>query len=248
MLGKTNAGGGSAALNFKVVGGTTAPASPSENTIWVNTSTPITGWVFSSAEPESPSDGLVWMRTGFSSNVAFSAVKRETVMVYPKECKQLVAGGWAKKETLSYQGGEWKRWATWYFESGVGQIVSWTGWNMFNAEPTIVDNPAKMTLESTRGTYESRAAYLSSMIDMTDLSTVYFDIECPSGSLENVWCGITPSDPTGENPFSGGIVVNPTQSSRYTLAVDVSAFAGNARPVIYANKVGLTYVYNVYAD
>ena len=36
MLGKTNVGGG-ASLNYKVVGGTSAPANPKENTIWVNT-------------------------------------------------------------------------------------------------------------------------------------------------------------------------------------------------------------------
>ena len=51
MVGMTNAGGGSAALNFKIVGGTTAPSSPSENTIWVNTSTPISDWIFSASQP-----------------------------------------------------------------------------------------------------------------------------------------------------------------------------------------------------
>lgn len=34
-------------LNFKVVGGTSAPVNPRENTIWVNTESEITGWEFS---------------------------------------------------------------------------------------------------------------------------------------------------------------------------------------------------------
>ena len=34
------------ALNFEVVGGTSAPSNPKENTIWVNTDTEITGWDF----------------------------------------------------------------------------------------------------------------------------------------------------------------------------------------------------------
>ena len=38
-------------LNFKVVGGTSAPSNPKENTIWVNTSTAITSWDFSATEP-----------------------------------------------------------------------------------------------------------------------------------------------------------------------------------------------------
>lgn len=41
-------GGGGAALNFKVMGGTSAPSNPKENTIWVNTNNLITGWQFSS--------------------------------------------------------------------------------------------------------------------------------------------------------------------------------------------------------
>lgn len=38
-------------LNFKVVGGTTEPADPSENMIWVNTDTEITSWYFNADEP-----------------------------------------------------------------------------------------------------------------------------------------------------------------------------------------------------
>lgn len=34
-------------LNFEVVGGTTQPANPKENTIWINTDVEITRWYFS---------------------------------------------------------------------------------------------------------------------------------------------------------------------------------------------------------
>jgi len=40
-----------AELNFEVVGGTTKPANPIENTIWVNTENEITSWIFSATEP-----------------------------------------------------------------------------------------------------------------------------------------------------------------------------------------------------
>ena len=39
-------GGAAANLNFKVVGGTTKPTSPKENTIWINTDTEISNWFF----------------------------------------------------------------------------------------------------------------------------------------------------------------------------------------------------------
>ena len=38
-------------LNFEVVGGTTEPVNPVENTIWINTDTEITNWFFSPSNP-----------------------------------------------------------------------------------------------------------------------------------------------------------------------------------------------------
>lgn len=46
-----SAGGGGAGINLEVVGGTTQPSSPKENTVWVNTSTTITSWDFSATQP-----------------------------------------------------------------------------------------------------------------------------------------------------------------------------------------------------
>lgn len=44
-------GGGTDPLNFKVIGGTSAPANPRENDIWVNTNTPVIGWDFCTEKP-----------------------------------------------------------------------------------------------------------------------------------------------------------------------------------------------------
>lgn len=44
-------GGGGNSLNFEVVGGTTEPASPKENTIWINTDVPVKEWMFSNTNP-----------------------------------------------------------------------------------------------------------------------------------------------------------------------------------------------------
>ena len=43
--------GGINPLNFKVVGGTSAPSNPKENTIWVDTDTEIAEWHFGAEEP-----------------------------------------------------------------------------------------------------------------------------------------------------------------------------------------------------
>ena len=51
-------GSGGTSLNFKVVGNP-KPTSPKENTIWINTDVPITGYHFSATQPETMAEGMV---------------------------------------------------------------------------------------------------------------------------------------------------------------------------------------------
>lgn len=55
-------GGGSSGteLNFEIVGGTTQPSNPTENTIWVNTDTPITKYYFSNSDAKI--DGIRYIK------------------------------------------------------------------------------------------------------------------------------------------------------------------------------------------
>lgn len=119
--------GGASPLNFKVVGGTSAPASPKENTIWVNTNTAIASWFFSATEPESPAEGMVWISTGKTSTAPFNALKKNNITVYPISAKQYVSGAWADKTAKIYQNGAWvavKVPGYYIFQSGKGAIVS----------------------------------------------------------------------------------------------------------------------------
>lgn len=120
-------GGGGTPLNFKVVGGTTAPTSPKENTIWVNTSVTIPSWAFSATEPKSPTEGMVWISTGTSSTAAFNALKKNDIQLYPLNAKQYVGGEWSDVQAKTYQDGEWVDWfdgqiydsGTVYTEAGI---------------------------------------------------------------------------------------------------------------------------------
>lgn len=102
-----NMTGGGTSLNYVVVGGTSAPASPKENTIWVNTSVAITGYVFSAEAPSSPTAGMVWIATGATSSVAFNALKKNGIFVYPNAVKQYVNGAWKNVAAHCYTGGKW---------------------------------------------------------------------------------------------------------------------------------------------
>ena len=98
--------GGGANLNFKIVGGTTQPANPKENTIWINTDVEITSYVFSATQPAG-SEGMVWIRTATNSAGSFNALKKNDITVYPDYVKQFVSGSWVDKTTKINKSGTW---------------------------------------------------------------------------------------------------------------------------------------------
>lgn len=99
------AGGAGDSMNFTVVGGTTAPSSATKNTIWVNTDTEITGYIFSPTEPTG-SAGLVWIMTSSSGSVVFNALKENTMYIHPVDAKQYVSGAWDRKDAYLCEGSD----------------------------------------------------------------------------------------------------------------------------------------------
>ena len=95
-------------LNFNLVGGVTQPADPKENTIWVNTDVPITGWALSFNEPAEPEEGMVWVVIGANGYNVFNALKKNTLAVSPMAAKQYTNGEWVGREAQIYLDGEWK--------------------------------------------------------------------------------------------------------------------------------------------
>ena len=112
-------GGGGAALNFRVVGGTIAPTNPAENCIWVNTSNTITSWIFSATEPSPAEAGMVWISTGTSSSIELNVLKKNAIQVYPISAKQYVGNAWVDVTAMSYQGGKWVEWIHYLYTDGV---------------------------------------------------------------------------------------------------------------------------------
>ena len=170
--------GGGAPLNFKVVGGTTAPTAPKENTIWVNTNTAIASWFFSATEPESPAEGMVWISTGTSSTVEFNALKKNGIQVYPMSAKQYVSGAWVDKETKTYQSGAWVDWITYFYDKGEQFTELTGGWGVEGRRAQVTFNSNHMLLELKSGyNEETAAAYTNNKIDITGISTLYFYID-----------------------------------------------------------------------
>ena len=117
-------------LNFRVLGGTTAPTAL-DNDIWINTDIVISGWAFSASEP-TPSEGMVWITTGLASNAPFNALPENQIVVYPISAKQYVSGEWVSKGALSYQNGKWVDWVSGVlFDNGTDNTEMTGGWKSY---------------------------------------------------------------------------------------------------------------------
>lgn len=144
-------GCGGSSLNYEVVGGTSTPSSPSENTIWINTSTDITSHIFSVTEPESPESGMVWISVDTYSPVAFPATEENPVMVYPISAKQYVSGAWVSKIAKIYQGGQWVDWTMYLYNKGAEYVDPSTGQG-WNFSGTYTKNDDRIRVGTTGGT------------------------------------------------------------------------------------------------
>lgn len=96
-----------AGLNFKVVGGTTEPTNPKENTIWVNTTTAISKWSLDKREPTSPIDGQIWIQIGnVDGDISFNALKKNKIDVQVYAVYQLIDSEWMPKIAYIYTDNE----------------------------------------------------------------------------------------------------------------------------------------------
>lgn len=181
-------------LNFKIVGGETEPASPTENMIWVNTSEEITSYLFSATEPESPEEGMVWINVGRSSAVEFNVLKKDAIQVYPLAAKQYVSSAWADVEAKTYQGGQWVEWTIYLYAPGdectknggnwvsIGKNISSDG--LGSHAVTLTLNDDNMNLVQTE---KGGIVYKEQTISLTDVSTINIKGTHPSAVSGDHW-------------------------------------------------------------
>jgi hypothetical protein len=189
-------GGGINPLSFKVVGGTSAPSNPKENTIWVNTSTAITDWVFEATQPTAAT-GRVWIQVGIDSSAAFNALKKNWLYVYPISVKQYVNGAWADKTAKSYIGGKWVDWWNGELYKNGNEYITFTGgWESrksTEAAGTLKKNASDFVV-STSG-YQLIYCKTVNTVDLTKYSKVTFKITDISASVHNeITLGVYPAN------------------------------------------------------
>lgn len=110
MIGPTNARGGGGGLNLKVVGGTTQPTNPRENTIWINTNIPITGYFLSHTQPNTQIEGLIWLKTA-NTGVEINVGKKNPIVLYLSTAKLYTGGKWISVNGFVHVNAVWNQFA-----------------------------------------------------------------------------------------------------------------------------------------
>lgn len=250
--------GGGAALNYKVVGGTSEPAAPSENTIWINTNATITGHVFSATEPESPSEGMVWISTGTDSEVAFSATKENPIMLYPMSAAQYISGTWVAVSAKSYQNGSWVNWIRYLYNTGneceeitggwVSKALSYSSTATSTATaPTVTRNSANMVIKMSTES-GSGIVYTKNKIDLTAYNTLRFKgtMNGSTTSTRNFYLRIDVWSAIGSNGAENRVTTLTTSGTiTGERVLDVSELTGEYYIgfSLYTNVVSLTMEY-----
>ncbi len=207
---KHGTGGGASSLNYKVVGGTSAPASPRENMFWVNTSNDITDHVFSAEEP-AMAEGRVWFQTGTVSVVKFNALKKNNVTVYPVSAKQCVSNAWVNMAFKAYIGGAWKEPYFYLFADGDQYEAVTGGWtNVASGSDTLT---VHYSAEQEYG-----AEVTSSTVDAMDI-TAYKQLTVKVASYTETFT-------VSVKDASGSVVATASAAAVGNVVVDVSSLSG----------------------
>lgn len=164
--------------NFAVIGSTTAPSNPAENTIWVNTDVAVTSGVLSRTKPANPTEGMVWIETGDSSVLSFEALKSEGCLfdtVCPLFAKQYASGAWAEVSFMVYLNGEWNEKTPYYYHPTLrynGQWKSAAYVNSGSASTPLTHNIKHNTdnMQATSVGSGTGLIYNDEQVDFSDLS------------------------------------------------------------------------------
>ena len=217
-LSRVEGGGG---LNFSVVDGLTQPGDPKENMIWVYTEG-MTGWHFAAEQPEEMAKGEVWFSTGKTSTIAFNALKKGTVMVYPISAKQMIDDGILVEVTAKiYQNGAWVEWITVYYDKGT-EYISFVGYKNSGTGTYTKESNCLYMYSNQNSNGSAGAAFQSEdMVDVTDVKKIIFVVSQHSGG--QAACGISTINKVDEfNKFDS--------ISRFNgmgiYEVDVSTYSG----------------------
>ena len=196
-------------LNFEIVGNP-KPANPSNNTIWLNTDTPIVNYFLVSDIAELEADlnfdnGDVYIQIGTDSDAKFSLVDDwpNVLMVYPLSAMQYVNGAWVKLYGEASIDNEWipfsSEWNGELYDIGnqyTDKTGGWgsSGWkpyypNFATTPPTFNDSGMVITtVNSPTSGDQFVISGTQNKIDLSNYDTINVTV---TDYEETFWIGVT---------------------------------------------------------
>jgi len=245
-------------LNFKVVGGTTQPSNPKENTIWVNTDAEITEWhIGKYPNPNwNEVDGKVFINIETTSDVsspAFNALKKNGLRVRPYGITQRISGVWVRKAGAIYQNGAWAVFKTVLFDgSNGGDVTAITGgWDGAYRSSGSGSVTSTALVSDSAKNYSRYNFQTKNKIDMTPYKTAiaYFTKTTSSyGSLITRYIGLNTTKYTGDQSTALNDAsflnirngANDAKSGNFTLQLDLSNVSGAYYFNVYFGSIAET--------
>lgn len=250
MIGRTNACATGSSLTYTVVGADSQPSTPANNTIWVKTTEPIVGHIFSSTQPAGV-PGVVWFQTGTASAAAMDATAGNIIMVYPLYCKQYISGSWVSKPAKSYINNAWVDWITYLFKSGDGPTTGWTEYPSTSAgDPTNITAEKIVFRGQNKGFEIGGLVKKTARLDLTGISKLFFRVQ-RLAECTGLVCGVMATDPSAyTSTFTAKASLDTIGTE--TLEVDVSGLSGEhtvamqAGIAVAALANDVAYIFDIY--
>lgn len=160
--------GGASGLNFKVVCSATQPTSPSENTIWVESSTAAGTWSMTDGTDLSSITSEGYVVIGYeatnTSDRTFNALKKNELAIKLTKCYQRISSKWTSMNAYIYTSGSWQQFSS-----------------VFKAYITVT-YPAGSTCTATKGSVQLTAPNTTGSYTFTVPSVGAWTVSCTNGT------------------------------------------------------------------
>ena len=256
MIGKTNTFSISGAPVFSgryveidVIGGTTRPSQMANNTIWINTSTPISSWYISSQAPENPSAGTVWIMIDYESDIQLELSNIPYIGIGIGTSYQYIDSDWTivpaeiytnKKYYASnlvlYNHGVYNNDYTWvtYNPTLVWCTGEWVNQNTTYKDILAITNRTdyiEISYSAHNPTYAAYSLHYIPLIDITEYSQLSITYECTkSTDARTIWFSVTPEGKTKAKTYDNATTVyswtTGSARSKRTETLDISGLTG----------------------
>lgn len=232
-------GGGN--LNFEVVGNP-KPSNPKENTIWIDTSTEITGWSFNSRIPSVPSPGMVWIETTLNGTELNALTEDEINLKISASRQYDGSGNWLSKEIQIYQGGAWiTPLGNVLYNAGNTYDAITGGWTM-GYPMTEYQNGGSGSFQSdyitiTNASSSAYGIYTEKSIDLTNYKSLH--VKSSGGNQRISVASYFPRS-------FASVSVTRSTSAGDDVILDISSLSGFYEIAINAEQTTATKIYRIW--